>query len=308
MTHLQKLSACVEKSKAFSKDEINADLKKMKEGTDLLVALVANKSLKENSVTALVQDADNGFFDLVAEMHMNEEFASTGFALWLKQKLDLFTEDWKDNDVYRNPDLTLVYERCNLVLRLIFSYIEATTDLKKLIDADDYDEQSIAEFLSQISEFWKDEEDNHEEKDDDEEEEDEEEEEEEQDVYDENVFEDYPGSIEVDEENNMLRFVNEPPREFIEQDTSQPPFLKIGGLTLPALKEEDLPTEHNLVDPCSICLQRNCNTVILPCGDKEFCLCCIYENFTLRNQNFTPLICPTCCGPITNVMRTKTKK
>ena len=190
MTHLQKLSACVEKSKAFSKDEINADLKKMKEGTDLLVALVANKSLKENSVTALVQDADNGFFDLVAEMHMNEEFASTGFALWLKQKLDLFTEDWKDNDVYRNPDLTLVYERCNLVLRLIFSYIEATTDLKKLIDADDYDEQSIAEFLSQISEFWKDEEDAEDEEEKDEEEkEDEEEEEEEEDDDDDESYE-----------------------------------------------------------------------------------------------------------------------
>lgn len=116
------------------------------------------------------------------------------------------------------------------------------------------------------------------------------------------------GTIEVDEENGVLHFVRDARREFCEQDLSKPWFVKIGALTLPALQDEDLLTVINPINPCSICLQRNRNVVILPCGDTDFCLCCIYENLDLRNRSLSPLICATCCEPITNILRTKNKQ
>lgn len=118
-------------------------------------------------------------------------------------------------------------------------------------------------------------------------------------------------TIEVDEENNVLRIVcntarDRPEiREFQEQELMQSPFTKVGGLTLPALEPNDLLTFFEPQNACSICLQRECNIVMLPCNDANLCLTCVHENFSVRQQSGIQIICPTCCRPVSNILRTK---
>jgi len=140
--------------------------------------------------------------------------------------------------------------------------------------------------------------------DDDDEEDDEDEEEEEEEDEAEDIFFDNDGEIVIDEDDNIISISNQSGfREFQEQECLQNPFTVIDNVTLPSLKDTDLLMNESVTNPCSICLQRNCNTVILPCADSQFCLSCLHECFHVRQENGSPLICPTCCGPVTHVMK-----
>lgn len=127
----------VDASSEFTTDEVAADREKMEVGVKKLFEWV-EKQPEKNVGTSLehyisTKNNDN-FWHSVAELQVNNAFATSKFGDWLEKMLNLFTEEWNDHDAERNPEEELVRERCIMVARIVFQHLRATKYLSDLLD------------------------------------------------------------------------------------------------------------------------------------------------------------------------------
>ncbi len=120
------------------KEDDPADQEKMNIGVQNLKNWLNNVPIAARSVTDFADNDDSkndfsSFWSALSNAFVNHVYVNCEFTHWLSSKLDLFTEGWNDNDDEKDPDLHNVWERCDLVLQIVFSRFSVDSHAKKLI-------------------------------------------------------------------------------------------------------------------------------------------------------------------------------
>lgn len=94
------------------------------------------------------------------------------------------------------------------------------------------------------------------------------------------------------------------PMTFIQQSAAPaPPPILIGTVALPHIQESDMKTSNDNDANCSICAIRESKVAIIPCGHGHFCLPCLHEYLSIKQNERTVLDCPDCRREIQQIIR-----
>lgn len=118
-----------------SDEDVAADEEKMKVGLKKIDGWLATHPIAANSVTKYLEPRPWSSSIIVSIVEYQRNWVRDGeFDIWLESWCNAFAEGWHDNDDDKIPDLNNYWERCECVLKLIFSRLTLTKGLKKEID------------------------------------------------------------------------------------------------------------------------------------------------------------------------------